>query len=266
MTDICAVFNKSRQAFYKQKTKAISDFVQEQQILSVVKSIRREQPRVGGRKLCLELKEQGFNIGRDRLFNILRKNELLVKKTKQYTCTTNSKHWLRKYSNLVKGVDFTGPEQIYVADITYIKLTSGFAYLSLITDAWSRKIVGWDLCQSLCVKGTLRALKMALKDTVHPEGLIHHSDRGIQYCCQDYTKTLEKYGVLISMTEENHCYENAIAERVNGILKQEFYLGDTLPSLKIAKELLNDSIRIYNTKRRHMSIDYKVPVQMHSIC
>jgi putative transposase len=262
---ICAFWGKSRQSLYKHKTKALSDFVDEQQILSAVKNIRREQPRVGGRKLWLDLKDQGFDIGRDRFFNILKKNELLVKPRKRYSRTTDSNHWFRKYTNLVKGVQFTGKEQLYVADITYLRLTNGFAYLSLITDAWSHKIVGWDVSTSLSVEGALRALKMALKSTAHPEGLIHHSDRGVQYCCQDYTRLLKDYGVLISMTEENHCYENAIAERVNGILKDEFYLGDTLPSLKVAKELVKNTVRIYNTKRRHMSIDFKVPEEVHAI-
>ena len=176
---------------------------------------------------------------------------------------TNSNHWLRKYTNLIKGVELTGPNQVFVSDITYLRIPGGFVYLSLITDAWSRKIVGWDVSSSLCVQGTLRALNMALSNVPNPEGLIHHSDRGIQYCCSDYVDLLKQNNILISMKEDNHCYENAIAERVNGILKDEFYLNITLPSLKIAKELVKDSIYIYNNKRRHMSLKYNIPADVH---
>ena len=187
-----------------------------------------------------------------------------MKPRKRYTRTTDSNYWLRKYTNLIKGVELTGPGQVYVADITYLRLKSKFAYLSLLTDAWSHKIVGWDVSSSLSVDGALRTLKRALKITPHPEGLIHHSDRGIQYCCHEYTSVLKKHDVFISMTEENHCYENAIAERLNGILKDEFYLCETLPSMKVAKELVKDAVRIYNTKRRHMSINYRTPEEVHN--
>ena len=260
---ICSFFDKTRQAFYKSRERAFKCFLQEQSLLSAVKQIRKEQPRVGSRKLWLHLKKLDFNVGRDRLFNILRKNGLLIKPKKRYTTTTNSHHWFKKYTNLTKGVELTGPGQVYVADITYIRLKDKFAYLSLLTDAWSHKIVGWDLSLSLSVEGALRTLKMALKVTPYPEGLIHHSDRGIQYCCYEYTDTLKKNDIMISMTEDNHCYENAIAERVNGILKDEFYLGDTLPSFTIAKELVADAVFTYNTKRLHMSNNYKTPKEVH---
>ena len=160
-------------------------------------------------------------------------------------------------------MELTGPNQVFVSDITYLRISGGFVYLSLITDAWSRKIVGWDVSSSLCVKGALRALRMALKNVPHPEGLIHHSDRGIQYCCSEYVKVLTDNHILISMTEENHCYENAIAERINGILKEEFFLSETLPSLKVAKELTRESVYIYNYNRRHMSLDYQIPANIH---
>lgn len=261
---ICQFFDHSRQAFYKRQKNALKTFLEEQMILSEVGRIRRILPKLGSRKLHIDLKNLGFKIGRDKLFNLLRKNDLLVKRSKRSSQTTYSKHWLKKYPNLIQGMPLTGPNQIFVADITYLKTLSGFVYLSLITDAFSRKIVGWDVSNSLSFEGALRALKIALKAVPHPEGLIHHSDRGIQYCCHDYVKLLNNNHVLISMTEENHCYENAIAERVNGILKQEFFLNQTLPSLKVAKELVNNAILTYNSLRRHMSINYKTPNEVHS--
>ena len=188
---------------------------------------------------------------------------MLVKKKKRFIRTTYSNHWFRKYTNLIKGVELTGPNQVYVSDITYLRVANAFAYLSLVTDAWSRKIVGWDISLSLGVSGPIRALKMALKNVPHPEGLIHHSDRGIQYCCKEYVKILNDHHVLISMTEDNHCYENAIAERINGILKDEFLLNQTLSSFGLAKELTRESIFIYNNKRRHMSLDYQIPADVH---
>lgn len=237
---------------------------EEQRILSEIHRIRRVLPKVGCRKLHLDLKELNFKIGRDKLFQILRSKGLLVKRPKRYSRTTYSNHWYRKYSNLIRGVELTGPNQVFVSDITYLKEAGGFVYLCLITDAFSRKIVGWDVSSSLSFDGAIRALKMALKTVPHPDGLIHHSDRGIQYCCHDYVQILKDNHVLISMTEENHCYENAIAERVNGILKDEFSLDQTLPSLEVAKELVRESVKTYNCKRRHMSINYKTPYDVHS--
>jgi putative transposase len=260
---ICAFFEHTRQSFYKRQKKALKTFLEEQLILSEIHRIRRVLPRLGGRKLYFDLKELKFKIGRDKLFDLLRKQDLLVKRSKRSSRTTYSNHWFRKYSNLIQGVQLTGTNQVFVSDITYLRTARGFVYLSLVTDAFSRKIVGWDVCSSLCVEGALRALKMALKGVAHPEGLIHHSDRGIQYCCHDYVQLLKDNHILSSMTEENHCYENAIAERVNGILKDEFSLNQTLPSLKVAKELVRDSVRTYNSLRRHMSINYRVPDDVH---
>jgi len=237
--------------------------IEEQKIIAEVQRIRRDQPRVGCRKLLCDIQSVGFEIGRDRLFHILRKHNMLVKKKKRFIRTTYSNHWFRKYTNLIKGVELTGPNQVYVSDITYLRVANAFAYLSLVTDAWSRKIVGWDISLSLGVSGPIRALKMALKNVPHPEGLIHHSDRGIQYCCKEYVKILNDHHVLISMTEDNHCYENAIAERINGILKDEFLLNQTLSSFGLAKELTRESIFIYNNKRRHMSLDYQIPADVH---
>ena len=264
MKAICDFFGHVRQAYYKRLQRSIRTFIEEQQIIAEVRRIRRKQPKVGGRKLLKDLQELGFKIGRDLLFDILRKHNMLVKRKKRGQRTTYSNHWLRKYTNLIKGVELTGSNQVFVSDITYLRVTGGFAYLSLVTDAFSRKIVGWDVSSSLCVTGCLRALEMALRDVTHPEGLIHHSDRGIQYCCEDYVKLLNDNNILISMTEENHCYENSIAERVNGILKDEFLLGETLPSITVAKELTRESVNTYNYYRRHMSLDYQIPAEVHN--
>ena len=264
MTAICRFFDKKPQAYYKRLTAQIKAFLDEQLIIAQVKNIRRKQPRVGTRKLQVDLKNLGFKIGRDRLFDMLSKYDMLIKPKKRNTRTTKSNHWFKKYTNLIKGVELNAPNQVFVADITYLRLNNGFAYLSLITDAFSRKIVGWDISTSLCVSGALRALNKALKDVPHPEGLIHHSDRGIQYCCKDYVNLLNDNHVLISMTEENHCYENALAERVNGILKDEFFLDQIFQSLTVVKELVQQSIQTYNYYRRHMSLDYKIPAEVHN--
>lgn len=202
---------------------------------------------------------RGFKIGRDKLFQILREHHMLVCPKKRYTKTTNSFHRFRKYPNLIKEMKITASDQVFVADITYIDTLEGFCYLFLISDVFSRKIVGYDLSNSLCIEGCQRTLKMALKSVRKPEKLIHHSDRGIQYCSNGYVHILEENGIRISMTEENHCYENAIAERINGILKTEFMLGEKLPSIAVAKELVRDSIKTYNEERLHMSLDYQTP-------
>lgn len=228
-------------------------------MIDEVKRIRIHQPKVGGRKLLIDLRAAGFTLGRDRLFDILRRNNMLVRRRKRGPSTTYSQHWLHTYTNLIKGMVLTGPHQVFVSDITYVRMKDGFCYLSLITDAWSRKIVGWDISPSLCVKGPIKALKMALKNVVHPEGLIHHSDRGIQYCCQDYIKILKDHHVLISMTEENHCYENAVAERINGILKDEYLLGINFKTKSIARTACRQAVHYYNTDRPHLSLDMKTP-------
>ena len=206
----------------------------------------------------------GLKRGRDRFFDFLRANGLLVERRKNYLVTTNSRHHFRKYSNLIKELALPAPNQVYVADITYIRTLDGFCYLALLTDAFSRKIVGYDLSLSLSIEGSMRALKMALKQNGYPKGLIHHSDRGVQYCSYDYTGLLKKNGVKISMTEQNHVYENALAERVNGILKEEFLLGGTLISFKVAKKMVKQAVEIYNNERPHLALNYETPETRHA--
>ncbi len=259
MKRICSMFHVTRQAYYKRQKVQIQRFLEEQVILSGVRDIRKRQPRVGGRKLHRMLNEIGFEIGRDKLFDILRKYKMLVKPRKNYKKTTNSFHRFRKYSNMIKELEITKPNQVFVVDITYLSTLEGFCYLVLITDVYSRKIVGWDLSQSLAIEGCQRALKMALEDVTEPHKLTHHSDRGIQFCSNGYIEILNNHEIQISMTEENHVYENAIAERVNGILKDEFMLGETLKSFQIAKELVKQAIEIYNKERLHTSLNYQTP-------
>ena len=211
------------------------------------------------------LLDSEIQIGRDKLFAVLRKNRMLVVPKKKYVRTTNSYHRFRKYKNLIKDLNITAPNQVFVADITYLDTLEGFCYLALITDVYSRKIVGYDVSKSLSFEGCQRALKMALKGVREPEKLIHHSDRGIQYCSSGYVQILQENKIQISMTELNHAAENALAERVNGILKTEFMLGDKLQSFEIAKELVKETIKIYNEQRLHMSLDYQTPAMRYAV-
>ncbi len=243
---VCAMFGFTRQAFYKRQKASIERFIKELMIMAEVKRIRQSQPRVGTRKLHRMLNKSGIEIGRDSLFTILRENNLLIRPRKSFKKTTCSNHWYKKYSNLIKELEITEPNQVWVADITYLNTCDGFCYLALITDIYSRKIVGYDLSQSLSLEGCQRALRIALRGVKNPESLIHHSDRGIQYCSNEYTECLTKHSIKISMTEEDHVYENAIAERLNGILKSEFSLGEKIRSFEVAKELVENSIKIYN--------------------
>jgi transposase InsO family protein len=210
------------------------------------------------------LQQMGIEVGRDQLFQMLRKNMLLIKRRKSFTKTTNSYHRFKKHRNLVKNLTVTRPDEVFVSDITYLDTVEGFCYLSLITDLYSRKIVGWNVSKTLSVEGSQNALQMALKNTNPRSGLIHHSDRGFQYCNPRYTAILEKHGIQISMTEENHVYENAVAERVNGILKDEFLLGQRLISFDHAQQLAENSIKTYNNQRLHLSLNYKTPEQCYA--
>ena len=257
----CQLFSLHRDAYYKYLRRDFKRKSDNQKIINLVKYERNEQPRVGTRKLIDMIKpsliNQDLKVGRDRLFNILRKHNLLVKRKKNTFKTTNSYHRFYKYNNLIKELKITKPNQVWVSDITYIRTVNGFSYLALITDVFSRKIIGYDLSDSLELTGCIRALKMALK--TKPKNLIHHSDRGIQYCSKYYVDLLQKHKVKISMTEQNHCYENAIAERVNGILKDEFFLDQTFANTKHAKVATENAISIYNNKRLHLSLNYKTP-------
>lgn len=237
------------------------------QVLGLVEKRRRHLPREGGKKLHRALlpdfQSINIRIGRDKLFDILRKNNLLVRPKKRYIRTTNSRHRFKKYPNLIKQMTIINPNMVWVSDITYLKLIKGHCYLALITDAFSRKIVGYDISNTLELEGCLRALKRALGQLPPGQDLVHHSDRGVQYCSYEYVKLLEKNNIRISMTEQNHCYENAIAERVNGILKDEFYLDQCFTSTKEAMDACKCAIMLYNKQRLHLSLEYKTPEMVH---
>jgi transposase InsO family protein len=265
---ICGLFGYTRQAYYQKKQRLVQLHMKEQLLLKEIRQIRQKQPRIGGRKLYKELKSFmisiGLHLGRDRFFDFLRAHGLLVERRRRYVHTTDSRHHLRTYRNLIKDMELTAPNQVYVADITYIRTLQGFCYLSLLTDANSRKIVGYNVSRSLSIEGSLAALKMALRQSGNLTGLIHHSDRGVQYCSYDYTRLLKNNNIRISMTEQNHVYENALAERVNGILKEEFLLGETLQSFEVAQKMVKQAVNIYNYERPHMSIGYDKPAQRHA--
>jgi putative transposase len=265
----CQFFDLHRDAYYKCKKRHEDKLEVEKQVIELVKQERIDQPRVGTRKLLMTLhitfNLMGIKVGRDELFRILRKYDLLIGRKKSSCKTTDSYHHFHKYNNLIKDLDIIRPNQVWVSDITYIRTYNGFCYLALITDLYSRKIVGYDISNSLELAGCLRALKSSLNRIKPDHGLIHHSDRGVQYCSKEYVKVLKKHKCLISMTEENHCYENAIAERVNGILKDEFYLDQSFAGLKDAKRATKNAVMIYNNKRLHLSLDYKTPEHVFSM-
>lgn len=236
-------------------------------IINEVLRYRIMQKRIGTRKLLDEMAEflndHQFQIGRDAMFTLLAENGLLVNKRKRRGCvTTLSRHRFKKYPNIIKDMTPLAPNQLWVADITYIHLSNGFAYLSLITDAYSRKIVGFHLNKDLSAKGPLQALKMALSNTKCTENLIHHSDRGVQYCCDEYIALLEENDVKLSMTEKGDPLENAIAERVNGILKMEL-LEEVYMDFDAAQHAVAVACSTYNYLRPHNSINNLKPFEAH---
>ena len=228
--------------------------------------LRRMMPRVGGRKLYFLLRPvfaaQGIKLGRDGFFDYLREHRLLVQPVRRYTKTTHSKHWMKKHPNRLEGQEIKGAEQAFVSDITYVETEEGVHYLSLVTDAYSRKIMGYEVSDDLRAESVVKALRLAARQrkTRHP--LIHHSDRGLQYCSAIYQQELSRHGMTPSMTTGYDCYQNALAERVNGIMKQEFLLYKCR-TLKEMKALVRDSVDIYNGLRPHLSLGMKTPEQVH---
>lgn len=267
---MCNGFGISRSGYYKSLQKQIKEELKEDQVIKLVQEVRRIHPRIGGKKLYWMLKAdlqqlQGAT-GRDKFFDILGRNKLLVKRRKKYVKTTESWHYFHKYNNKLKDKLLTGANQAYASDITYLRTRKGFVYLFLQTDVYSRMITGWHLSDSLSIDGAIRALKMTLRQCGgKTEGIIHHSDRGIQYCCKEYVKLLKQHKMQISMTEENHCYENAMAERVNGILKQEYLLDETFADKASALLAVKEAICSYNNHRPHWSLNLLTPRQVHMV-
>ena len=238
-------------------------------IKEFIEPIRKKMPRYGTEKLHLDiadkLKESNIKMGRDRFLKFCRNHHLLVPKTKRCFITTYSKHFYYKSPNLIKDLTPTHSEQVFVSDITYIKLEDKHAYLALVTDLYSKKIMGYKLDANMKVGLVKEALAMAIKNCEHNlQTIIHHSDRGIQYCCPDYSEFAEEKGMVLSTTEKYDPYENAVAERINGILKYEFGLIKTIPSLDIANKMLKEAVHVYNNERRHCSIEMKTPNVAHT--
>ena len=252
----------SRQAVHQYRRRSSFHNTKVLEILPQIRAVRMLQPRVGGRKLWKHLSHLG--IGRDKFFEILSQHGLLVKRRRSYTITTNSRHSLPVYPNLLPEATVDAPNQVWVADQTYIRLPDRFCYLSLLTDLFSRKIVGFDLSSTLEASGPLKALRMALANISDPKGLIHHSDRGKQYCSLEYTQVLKEHCCLISMTAPRRPDQNAIAERVNGILKTEFYLDGTFQSIEQARRAIIQSIYIYNNIRLHTTLGMVTPSLKHA--
>ena len=269
LTTITHCFGLKRDAYYKYKARADKRLKLEQQIISIVKKRRKSLPREGVRKLTksldIDFNKANIKVGRDTLFNVLRKYQMLTLRKKTSARTTNSYHRFYKYNNIIKDVKVIRPNQVWVSDITYIRTIKGFCYLALITEVHSRKIVGYDISDSLELKGCVRALNKAIYQAKDINGLIHHSDRGIQYCSNVYTQILKKKKIDISMTEENLCYENAMAEHVNGILKDEFYLDQTFNNVAHAKRAAKNAINLYNEIRLHLSLYYKTPNMVYKL-
>lgn len=232
-----------------------------------VLSIRRQMPRIGTRKLYYllknQFKEEGIAVGRDKLFSILRDEQLLITRKKRYTKTTDSKHWMRRYPDLVKGLTLERPEQLWVADITYLSLKSGFVYLHLVTDAYSKQIMGHAVSDDLAAVSTIEVLRMALAKRKYNDGLVHHSDRGLQYCSSGYIDLLTKNDVAVSMTQNGSPYDNAVAERVNGILKDEFGLDGMFADITEARRQTSEAVALYNQERPHLSCHMLTPQQTH---
>ncbi len=262
------MFGISRQAYYKRIQKAQKLDEQRVLILDLIKPVRKKMYRIGTIKIYDKIKnglmKNNIKMGRDKLFDFLRFEKLLVPKKRNYTKTTNSFHRYRKYKNIVKDLDVKRPEQVWVSDITYIKMQGRNGFLSLITDYYSKKIVGYYLADNLRTESTLKALEMAIKSRKYPgRKLIHHSDRGFQYCSPTYTKMLKDNKIKISMTENSDPYENAIAERVNGILKDEFDIAEGFISHIQAVKEISYAISTYNTFRPHFSCEMMTPEQAH---
>ena len=263
------MFGVDRQVYYRKKKSKQRRQDIAAQVVEWVGKIRRQMPRIGTRKLYYMLEEdlKVLSVGRDRLFRILQANHLLITPKRSYRITTNSHHRFRKHKNLIEQLPIIRPEQVWVSDITYLGNRENPCYLSLVTDAYSKLIVGYRVSENLNTENCIKALRMAVKGRLYrSDTLIHHSDRGIQYCSDEYQKSLNENNLLCSMTESYDPYQNAVAERVNGILKQEFMIDSYSVGLPVIEQIVKESINIYNNNRPHYSCHMKTPMQMHQQC
>ncbi len=265
----CRLLGVTRQAYYQHHWQAQAVGIEHELVLQQVHAIRRDHKRLGGRKLhgMLEsfMLEHGIKMGRDALFDLLADHRLLVRRLRSRVVTTRSSHWLRKWPNLIRELILTGIGQLWVSDITYFRTRKeGVVYISLITDAYSHRIVGYHLSRDLEAVSSMKALRMAIDQAGKvPEGLIHHSDRGVQYCSQKYVDLLQEHGISISMTENGDPLENAVAERINGILKQEYLDLDQVDTVQEAIAALDRAVTLYNGGRPHSSLSMFTPDQVH---
>jgi transposase InsO family protein len=258
----------TRQNYYARRKLRRRRAVDSELMAELVQRERQLQPRLGTRKLHHmlqpELKQAGVRMGRDRMFEELKKRDLLLAPIPApYPHTTQSYHNLPVFGNRIKDQELTGPNQVWVSDLTYLRTLEGFLYLALVTDKYSRKIVGWHVGDTLEAIGCVRALDGALAELPEGQRPIHHSDQGSQYCCHEYVQRLQEWGLGISMTESNHCAENALAERMNGILKQEYGLGVEFVTKATAHQAVQQGIKLYNTRRPHNSLGKRTPAQVH---
>lgn len=265
---LCHRAGMSRQNYYKQRKVRRKRHFEEQAVLALVRRERCIQPRLGTRKLHRLLSNQlssaGISIGRDRLFSLLRGHNLLIRRRRRYARTTDSRHGFRVYPNRLKQAVLSGPNQAWVSDITYLRSREGFMYLSLVMDAFSRKIVGYNCSDRLESEGVLCALSMALNQLPAGADIIHHSDRGCQYCSGRYIEHLLARNITVSMTEENHCYENSRAERLNGILKHEYGLCGVFLRKSDAVPAVRQAVQLYNNRRPHVALGYRLPGEVHA--
>lgn len=267
---VCRRLQMTRQNYYQRRTARQRRVVDEELVVALVVARRQRHPRLGTRKLDHvigpELAAAGVGIGRDRLFALLRARGLLVPRVRaEYPCTTSSYHLLPVFQNRIKALQPTQPNEVWVGDITYLRTLEGFLYLALLTDKFSRKIVGYHCGDTLEAIGCLQALNVALAELPAGAQPIHHSDRGSQYCCHEYVHRLGAAGLAISMTEADHCAENALAERLNGILKAEYGLGTQMDSKPQARKMVAQAVALYNTERPHTALKYQTPAAVHSL-
>lgn len=264
---LCMRVGMSRQNYYAARRLRHRREIDEDLVEELVRRERRLHPRIGGRKLLYllkpELEEAGVDIGRDRFFEVLAERNLLVVPKPGRPQTTYSRHSLPVFHNLLGRKTLLRPNEAWVSDLTYIRTEEGYLYAALIMDGYSRKIVGFHIGDSLEAEGCLKALDMALRELPEGKHPLHHSDRGCQYCCHAYVERLQKHKLPISMTEVQHCYENAKAERLNGILKQEYEMDRTFRTKAQAQKAFEQAVWLYNHRRPHLKLDYRFPAEVH---
>jgi putative transposase len=270
VSGVCRNLGISRQNYYARRQARQFRQVDGGLVVALVVAERKIQPRLGARKLHFMLqaiwKKAGVTLGRDRFFEVLRGQGLLLEpKPAAYPCTTNSRHYLPVYANRIKGLAVNQPNEVWVGDLTYIRTEAGFLYLSLLTDKCSRKVVGYHCGETLASSGCLAALKQALAGLTAGAKPIHHTDRGSQYCCHEYVERVEAAGLSLSMTEQDHCAENALAERMNGILKSEYGLGGQFKTKASARLAVDQAVHLYNHRRPHTALAYRTPQAVHAL-